>query len=198
MNYKRILKEVRGMSITIIGSIILVSLINTKVFAMAKVQQKSMENTLYNNEKLLVDKLSYNFVKPEREDIVIFLRDEEKGNVLEESYKYIKEVASFKHFTDNRTRYIKRVIGIPGDEINIEYGNVCVNGEKLDEPYIKGETNSRDIKFPLIVGENEIFVLGDNREVSLDSRNFGTIKINQVEGRAFFRAFPIERFGGLQ
>ena len=172
MDGKRILKEVRGIIITIIGSVMLISLINTKVFAMAKVQKSSMENTLYSDEKLIVDKLSYNFLKPERGDIIIFFKDEEKGNVLEESYKYIKEVASFNHLTDNRTRYVKRVIGVEGDEINISSGYIYINGEKLEELYIKGETYNRDIEFPIVVGENEFFVLGDNREVSQDSRDF--------------------------
>lgn len=67
----------------------------------------------------------------------------------------------------------------------------------LYEDYIKGETYSRDIKFPLIVRDNELFVLGDNREVSKDSRDFGTIKIEQVEGRTFFRIFPIGIIGKL-
>lgn len=193
----RVLREFRSIAITITGSIILLSLINTKVFAMAKVQQKSMENTLYSDEKLLVDKISYNFTDPKRGDIIIFLKDEEKGNILEESYTYLKEVISLNNITDSRIRYVKRVIGIPGDEINIESGNVYVNGEMLYEDYIKGETYSRDIKFPLIVRENELFVLGDNREVSKDSRDFGTIKIEQVEGRAFFRIFPIGRIEKL-
>lgn len=195
MKGKGILREVRGIIVTIIGSVILLALINTKVFAMAKVEQISMENTLYNDEKLVVDKLSYNFIKPERGDIIIFLKNEEKGNVLDESYIYLKEVASFKHFTDNRIRYVKRVIGVEGDEINISSGYVYVNGEKLDESYIKGETYNRDIDFPIVVGENELFVLGDNREFSKDSRDFGLIEVNKVEGRAIFRILPLERLG---
>lgn len=198
MKSKMIFKEIRGLIIIIIGSIILLSIINTKVFAMAKVQQKSMENTLYSDEKLFVNKLSYNFSKPERGDIIIFLKDEEKENVLSESYKYIKEVISFKYFNDNRTRYVKRIIGIEGDEINITSGYVYINVKKLNEPYIKGETYNRDIDFPIVVGENQYFVLGDNREVSQDSRDFGLININQIEGKATFRIFPLERFGILK
>ncbi|MCF0148659.1 MAG: signal peptidase I [Clostridium sp.] len=198
MKGKMIFKEIRGAIIIIIGSIMLVSIINTKVFAMAKVQQKSMENTLYSDEKLFVDKLSYNFSKPERGDIIIFLKDEEKGNVLSESYKYIKEVISFKIFNDNRTRYVKRIIGIEGDEINITSGYVYINGEKLNETYIKGETYNRDIDFPIVVGKNQYFVLGDNREVSKDSRDFGLININQIEGKATFRIFPLEKFGAVK
>ena len=198
MNFKRISREVKGIIITIISSVVLVSIINTKVFAMAKVQQKSMENTLFNEEKLFVDKLSYNFEKPKRGDIIIFLKDEEKGSFLEEGYSSLKEVVSLKHITDNRTRYIKRVIGIEGDEINIYSGDVYVNGEKIDEPYEKGETYIRDIDFPIVIGENELFVLGDNREFSMDSRDFGLININQIEGRAIFRMLPLERIGVLK
>ena len=198
MNSKRILREIRGLIITVLVSILLLSIINTKVFAMAKVQQKSMENTLYNDEMLLVDKLSYNFSEPKRGDIVIFLKDEEKGSFFEESYMFLKEVISLKNISDNRTRYIKRVIGIEGDEVNISGGFVYINGEKIDESYIKGDTNSREIDFPIVVGENELLVLGDNREVSKDSRNFGLIKINQVEGQAIFRVLPLNRFGVIK
>lgn len=198
MNSKRIFREIRGLIITILVSILLLSIINTKVFAMAKVQQKSMENTLYNDEMLLVDKLSYNFSEPKRGDIVIFLKDEEKGSFFEESYMFLKEVISLKNISDNRTRYIKRVIGIEGDEVNISGGFVYINGEKIDESYIKGDTNSREIDFPIVVGENELLVLGDNREVSKDSRNFGLIKINQVEGQAIFRVLPLNRFGVIK
>ena len=198
MNSKRIFREIRGLIITILVSILLLSIFNTKVFAMAKVQQKSMENTLYNDEMLLVDKLSYNFSEPKRGDIIIFLKDEEKGSFFEESYMFLKEVISLKNISDNRTRYIKRVIGIEGDEVNISGGFVYINGEKIDESYIKGDTNSREIDFPIVVGENELLVLGDNREVSKDSRNFGLIKINQVEGQAIFRVLPLNRFGVIK
>lgn len=198
MKGKIIIREIRGIVLTIIGSLIILSFINTKVFAMAKVQQSSMENTLYSDEKIFVDKLSYNFVKPKKGDIIIFLKDEAKGNVLEESYRYIKEVTSFNYLYDNRTRYVKRVIGIEGDEINIVSGCVYINGEKMIELYIKGETYNRDKDFPIVVGKNQYFVLGDNRENSQDSRDFGLININQIEGKATFRIFPLERFGVLK
>ena len=191
-------KEIKSIGLTIISSIVLVSIINTKVFAMAKVQQSSVENTLHSGEKLFIDKLSYSFTEPKRGDIIIFLKDEEKGNLIKESYNCFKEIISLNNINDTRVRYVKRVIGIPGDEINIEQGNVYINGEKLNEEYIKGETYEREVSFPLKVGEGEIFVLGDNREGSKDSRDFGTIKIEQVEGRANFRVFPLDKIENLK
>ncbi|MBS5886320.1 signal peptidase I [Clostridium sp.] len=198
MNNKNIIKEIRGLILTILGSVIIVSLINTEVLASAKVQQESMENTLYNDEKLIVDKISYNFTTPKRGDIIIFFDNEEKGNVFEESYKYLKEIASISYNTDTRTRLVKRVIGVSGDEIDIKDGYVYLNGDMLDETYVKGSTYIRNIDFPIKVEENTLFVLGDNREKSRDSREFGLIKINQVEGKAIFRLSPFSRFGAIE
>jgi len=198
LEFKTLIKESKGIAITVVGSLIVASLINTKVFAMAKVEHESMENTLYSNERLLLDKLSYNFQNPQRGDIIVFIKNEEKGNILEESYIFMKEVASLKYVTDTRVRYVKRVIGVEGDEVDIRNGFVYVNGEKLDEAYAKGETYNKNISLPLKVNENELFVLGDNREVSEDSRGFGVIKIGQVEGKALFRVSPMERFGSIE
>lgn len=198
MKFKTLIKESKGIAITVVGSLIVASLINTKVFAMAKVEHESMENTLYSDERLLLDKLSYNFENPQRGDIIVFINNEEKGNLLEESYIFMKEVASLKQITDTRVRYVKRVIGVAGDEVDIRNGYVYVNGEKLDEAYAKGETYNKNISLPLKVNEDELFVLGDNREVSEDSRSFGVIKIRQVEGRALLRVSPMDRFGPIE
>jgi signal peptidase I len=198
MNYKKIINEIKGIALTILGSIIIVAIVNTEVLASAKVQQESMENTLYNDEKLIVDKVSYNFTAPKREDIIIFFDNDEKRNILEEGYEYLKEIASISYNTDTRTRLVKRVIGIPGDEIDIKDGYVYLNGSILEELYVKGETYSRDKEFPIKVEEDTVFVLGDNREVSNDSRNFGLVKINQIEGKAVFRISPFNRFGFIK
>lgn len=198
MNYKKIINEIKGIALTILGSIIIVAIVNTEVLASAKVQQESMENTLYNDEKLIVDKVSYNFTAPKREDIIIFFDNDEKRNIFQEGYEYLKEIASISYNTDTRTRLVKRVIGIPGDEIDIKDGYVYLNGSILEELYVKGETYSRDKEFPIKVEEDTVFVLGDNREVSNDSRNFGLVKINQIEGKAVFRISPFNRFGFIK
>lgn len=198
MKNKNIIKEIRGLILTILGSFIIVAVVNTEVVASAKVQQESMENTLYNDEKLIVDKVSYNFTTPKRGDIIIFFDNEEKGNVFEESYKYLKEIVSISYDTDTRVRFVKRVIGVPGDEVDIKEGHVYLNGNMLDETYVKGDTYIRDIDFPIKVEEDTLLVLGDNREKSKDSRDFGLININQVEGKVLFRLSPFNRFGFIE
>lgn len=193
-----VIKEIRGLILTILGSIVIVTVVNTEVLASAKVQQESMENTLYSDDKLIVDKVSYKFSTPKRGDIIIFFDNEEKGNLFEESYEYLKEIASISHNTDTRTRLVKRVIGVPGDEIDIKDGYVYLNGNMLEEAYTKGDTYIGNLHFPIKVEEDTLFVLGDNREISRDSRDFGLININQVEGKAVFRLSPVSRFGILE
>ena len=95
-------------------------------------------------------------------------------------------------------RMVKRVIGIPGDDVDIYEGKVYVNGKELDEKYTKGVTFLRDQPMPVRLKENEYFVLGDNREVSKDSRTFGTIDRSQIEGKAVYRFWPLSGFGPLK
>lgn len=84
-----------------------------------------------------------------------------------------------------------------GDVIDIRDGYVYRNGEKLDEPYVKGSTEPKGGTLPLTVGKDELFVLGDNRVVSIDSRELGLINIKQVEGKVVFRVFPFDRMGKM-
>lgn len=192
---KKVIREIRGWTFSILGAICIVSVVNSKVFANVQVQEKSMENTLYDGQHLIVDKLSYNFSDPKRGDIIIFLADEEKGTIIEETIDMIKLVSGKNN---DQTRLVKRVIGIPGDEVNIKEGYVYINDEKIDEPYIKGETTIGKFKLPVKVGENQLFVLGDNRAVSKDSRDFGLINYNQVEGNAIWRVYPFDEMGTIK
>jgi signal peptidase I len=91
-------------------------------------------------------------------------------------------------------RYVKRIIGLPGDVIDIDdEGKVYVNGEPEKKPYVLGKTFKGNLEYPLKVPENKLFVMGDNREMSDDSRRFGCISINSVEGRATFVLWPSSR-----
>ncbi len=135
----------------------------------------SMEETFQSGEYLIVDQVTYYFHKPERGDVIVF--------------RYPKEPSKF---------FIKRVIGLPGDTVNIA-GNVVTisndanpNGTVLTEPYIK----SMDIPTNLVetLGEREYFVMGDNRDESSDSRAWGVLQEGNIIGRAFIRLFPPQAF----
>jgi signal peptidase I len=176
--------------------------LQSEVFASPTVDQSSMENTLYSKQRMIVDKLSYNFTEPDRGDIVIFLRNGEKGNIADEmlrnmelfTNRFVKnEEIEIKH-----EMLVKRVIGVAGDEVDIKDGFVYINGEALEEPYAKGLTYPGDVPMPVTVGEEQLFVLGDNREVSIDSREFGLVDYAQLEGKAVFRISPINKIGILK
>lgn len=192
---KKIWKEIRSWAFIILGSFIFAFFINSEVLAKVIVEQSSMENTLFENQQLIVDELSYNFKQPVRGDIIIFLKDEEKGNIIDSFVRYMD---GFKElFTEDplHTRYVKRVIGVEGDVVDIKDGYVYINEEKLIESYANGLTYEREFELPYTVEENELFVLGDNRDYSSDSRAFGPISIDQVEGKAFFRIYPFNEMG---
>lgn len=202
MDKKKVIKEIKSWIFSILGAIIIAGLVNSKVFAKVRVQQNSMENTLLTNEQLVVDKLSYNFAEPKKGDIIIFHENKEKGTIAEDTLDMVDNIISI--FNNNNDsiekddRLIKRVIGIPGDEIDIKDGHLYLNGKKLEESYVKGETISREFKLPIKVPENRLFVLGDNRMISKDSRMFGLIDYKQVEGKAIYRVYPFNHVGKVE
>ena len=155
-------------------------LVITFVGQRTEVEGASMENTLHNGDNLIVDKLSYRFHDPERFDIIVF---------------------PFQ-FQDN-TYYIKRIIGLPGETVQImDDGSIYINGEKLEENYgmevIKPETIGRAAE-PIELGDDEYFVMGDNRNNSSDSRTdmVGNIKRENIIGKAWLRIWPVSDFGVL-
>lgn len=151
-----------------------------------KVQQGSMENTLQPNQYVLVDKLSPRWNPYSYGDIVVFHPPQ-----------------SWTQGSD--IPFIKRVIGLPGDVITLSNGVVHVNGVALVEPYIyTGPDAVQQQSYPApggasrwVVPSGEIFLMGDHREDSADSRNFGTVPISQVVGRAWLRYWPFDTFGLL-
>ena len=149
------------------------------------VKERSMQPTLYENNYLFVNKLTYKFKEhPNRGDIVVFksqLDDDQNGG---------------------KKLLIKRVIGVEGDIITIDEGYVYRNGKKINEPYIKTQGATYDEGTEIVgyqVPEDQVFCMGDNREYSLDSRSadVGTVSEKKIIGKAFFRLYPFNEIGGL-
>ncbi|HBK34902.1 MAG: Signal peptidase I [Candidatus Uhrbacteria bacterium GW2011_GWE2_40_58] len=137
------------------------------------VKGASMEPNFYDQEYLIIDELSYRFREPMRGEIIVF--------------RYPRDPSQF---------FIKRVIGLPGETIEITNGNVIIyneenpNGVVLEEDYLVESTNG---KKKVTLGEQEYYLLGDNRDESLDSRSFGVVDEQGIIGRVWIRGFPLSR-----
>ena len=176
---KNILKEILSTSIYLLVVLCAAYLIITYVGQRTQVSGSSMETTLSDGDNLLVDKITYRFSDPKRFDIIVF---------------------PFQYDTD--TYYIKRIIGMPGETVQIDYdGNIYIDGEILEESYGReGIQNPGRAAEPITLGEDEYFVMGDNRNNSSDSRDpsVGNIHRKDIIGRAWVRIWPFSKFGVLK
>jgi signal peptidase I len=200
MIIRKVIREILEWIIVFATAFILVTLLNTAVFATTQVRQTSMLDTLMEGQHLFVEKLSYAFGDPTRGDIVVYIEDELPEKYIDRLKIFFTDVLDIFKPIEAKTnvRLVKRVIGVPGDEVDIRDGKVYLNGLELDEPYAKGLTYQREFPFPVKVPEGKYIVLGDNREVSKDSRTFGLIDRRQVEGKASFRFWPLNKIGVLR
>ncbi len=166
-------KEIFEWVSSIVIAIIVALILKNYVVTLVRVDGTSMVPTLQNAERLVVVRLGY---KPQSGDIVIF------------------------HPPNGREPYVKRIIGMPGQEIFIDNstGKVYVDGDELDEPYINNKTTSGASQFT--VPENHVFVMGDNRMNSHDSRraDVGYISFDAIMGKAVFRVWPLSQIGTLK
>ncbi len=176
--------NVSGTPLLILETLIyvIIILIATKLITSHIIQRNivdglSMDDTLIDGESLIVEKISYRFNKLNRFDIIAF----------------------YPNGKDNKEYYIKRIIGLPGEHVQMSADNIYINGEVIEEDY--GSTSDNGYLGLAAEGielkEDEYFVLGDNRQVSLDSRyeEVGVIESGEIEGRAIFRIWPLNRFG---
>ncbi|HEX2946442.1 MAG TPA: signal peptidase I [Clostridia bacterium] len=194
---KTLIKEIWEWIVVFAAAFILVAFLNTTVFATTQVRQTSMQDTLMEGQHLFIEKLTYLFGNPAREDIIVFIENQYPRNYIDRVKVFLTDVSEVFVPVESKTnvRLVKRVIGIPGDEIDIRDESVYRNGEKLEEPYVKGVTYTREVIFPIKIPAGKYLVLGDNREVSKDSRTFGLIDRSQIEGKAVFRFWPFNKFG---
>jgi signal peptidase I len=156
-------------------SIVLALGIRTFVAEARYIPSGSMLPTLEIQDRLVIEKISYRFNPPERGDIIVFWPPAE---------------------LEQRDAFIKRVVGLPGDTVEIKEGTVFVNGEALAENYIEEEPNY--IWGPEIVPEGSYLVLGDNRNSSYDGHSWGFLPRENIIGRAVVRFWPPKRIGGLE
>lgn len=201
MARRNIFREIIGWVIAIIVPAILVFTLNLFVFTISGVRQESMMNTLKEGDIVFYSRLSLKIDKLKRGDIILFLADgmEKEGFFDELSIKIndLKDVMTGKGLTNKR--YVKRIVGLPGDTIDIrDDGSVYINGEKEYKAYVRGLTPPGNMKYPLVVPEGHLFVMGDNRALSSDSRDFGSISIKSVEGKAVFIIWPPSKAGGIK
>lgn len=175
-------KTIKEVIISVIQNILIIGLaiafgifLRLNVMSIASVKGTSMYPTLKENEKLIL-------------------------NRLVKDYNYGDIVVLHPNFEEKEKLYIKRVIGLEGDTITIKDGKVFRNGKELKETYLQMKVDTE----PMIpeetewkVGKDEMFVLGDNRENSSDSRVFGVVKLDDIKGKANLRIFPIDKFGWI-
>lgn len=210
---KEKIKEIIEWILCIIVAIVLALLVRTFLGTPTVVQQPSMYPTLIEGERLILNRLAAKTgAELKRGDIITFespttnlvsAADADLTNpVARYDYKPDGLIANFKYYIleIDKISYIKRVIATAGEHVKIADGKVYINDEELQEDYLQPgvTTNSLQGQFTdLIVPEGYVFVMGDNREHSTDSRRFGCIPLEKVESKVLIRFWPFDRFGSI-
>lgn len=175
-------KTIKNMISSLLYLLVVLSMAyGMKIYAVARtdVEGTSMETNLYDGDSLIVDKFTYHFREPQRFEIIIFPYED---NVL----------------------FIKRIIGLPGETVQIdEQGNIYIDGEILAESFGREVIRSDRVGIAgesILLGDDEYFVMGDNRNNSKDSRMeiVGNVHRDEIVGRAVFRIWPFSRFGTIK
>ncbi|MBW7882150.1 MAG: signal peptidase I [Caldilineaceae bacterium] len=162
---------VRELVETVILSLVIFLLIR-QVVQNYRIENHSMEPNFYEGQFVLVNKLAYRLGQPERGDVVVF------------------------HNPRNPNEdYIKRIIGLPGDTVEVHDQTVFINGQPLSETFPHNSISPGDVRPPVVVEDNQLYVMGDNRPNSSDSRVFGPVSQDLVVGQAWLRIWPLVEFG---
>ena len=198
----------------ILIAVILALLVRYYIGTPTIVQQPSMYPTLKQDQRLILNRWERTIKKmPERGNIITFeapssnyisAYDADLENPIakyENEPEGIWNRFCFYVLEVNKTSYIKRVIGLPGEHIKIENGRVYINENELQEPYLQEGVITDDLNgafTDIIVPENTVFVMGDNRGQSTDSRRFGCIPLEKIESKVLFRFWPLNVFGKVE
>jgi signal peptidase I len=167
-SWRAILEMVQALALAVVISAVL----NLFVVQVTEVLQRSMDPTLMQYDRVLVSKVDYRFGSPQRGDIIVFNPP-----------------------TPSTIPFVKRVIGVGGDVIELRAGKVFVNGQLEQTPQAHGESLPQlaSVAFPFTVPAGEVFVMGDNRASSSDSRTFGAVPVPNIIGKVILRFWPLDR-----
>lgn len=154
---------------TVLPALLIALLINLFLAQATVVEGQSMEPTLHNHERVIVEKISYRLHPPRRGDVIVLQSPNGDGLL------------------------IKRVVGLPGEEVSVEDGQVIIDGQPLEEPW-SVQVGGADFP-PTTIPPDHVFVLGDNRPHSNDSRTFGPVSIDRIVGRAWLIYWPLDEIG---
>ena len=215
MKINSTLKEIIEWMLCLLIATLIAILIKYYVGTPTKVEGSSMVPTLYDNQRLWVNRWGRTTGKlPERGDIVIIEAPTQTKIIDKENVDQSNPIAQYKNepqglmnkffynvLEAGKTSYIKRVIALPGEHVQIKDGCVYINEERLQEDYLQ-EGIVTDIQNGIyddfIVPENTVFVMGDNRQHSKDSRILGCIPLEKIEGTLAFRFWPLNAFGSVE
>lgn len=209
---KKIAKEILNWIICIVIAIVLALIIKYFLFTPTIVKQSSMYPTLKEDQRLILNRVGRTFKQmPKRGDIITFEApsvtyrtkdDTDLSNPIaiftDTKDMSLKEKFDYNIIETTKISYIKRVIGLPGDHVQIKEGKVFVNGEELQEDYLQPGIVTDDMEgifSDIIVPENTVFAMGDNRNSSVDCRVFGCIPLDKIEGEVVIRFWPLNEFG---
>lgn len=164
---EKVKKEIISWVKTIIAAVIIAIIANTFIIVNAKVPTGSMENTIMSNDRIIAFRFSYKFSEPERGDIIVF-----------------------KYPDDENILYVKRIIGLPGESLMMMDGEVYIDGEALEEPYLKEDAYGT--YGPYVIPDGHYFMMGDNRNLSWDSRFWENTFVPEenILGKGVFRYYP--------
>lgn len=208
-------KEIIEWGICVVIAVVIGILIKYFIGTPTLVKSISMENTLIENQRLILNRISTRIVKemPKRGDIITF-EAPSKGQISYVEADFSHPVAKYERkFSSSLTKfvyyvleigkesYIKRVIALPGEHVQIKDGKVYINGEELQEDYLKEGTitdSHGGVFTDFVVPNNCVFAMGDNRQNSSDCRVFGCIPLEKIESKVWIRFWPLNLFGNVK
>ncbi len=201
-NKNNFFKEISEWLSTIVITVLVALFITSNIVSTTQIKEQSMEPSFKENDKVIIYKLGYYFNGPKRGDVIILNKNPiEKGlfiNMINEGKDIIENIKYRFTGIIEKKNLIKRVVAIPGDKVYIKDGLVYINGEVESGYNFQGKTYSiSDMNYPIEIPNDKVFVLGDNRENSLDSRSIGLINYSQIKGKALVRFWPVNRIGKI-